>query len=344
VTAAQIDLRSDLHALPTDEMWEAMRSAPLGWATYGEDPSVNELQERIAGLLGQEAALWIPTCGMANLVALLTIAPRGSIVVLEAASHVLTSEAMGIEAIAGLEPRSLWARDGRLDPVEVEELIVETRARMLVLENTHTRAGGTVLTPELTAELAGAAQRHGAYVHLDGARLFNAAVALGVPVRELAAPANTVALSLNKGLCAPMGSVLAGRAEVIELAHRTLRRLGGASVHKAGMAAAAALVALDTLVDRLADDHRRARELGALLQEIPGLEVEPAVIETNIVLVDVAGTELTPEEFLRLLAGLGVLGLERDTSRVRFVTHRLIGDAEVSRAAELVALALRTAR
>ena len=332
-----IDLRSDLHALPTDEMWEAMRTAPLGWATFGEDPSVNELQERMAGLLGKEAALWVPTCGMANLVALLTIAPRGGTVVLEASSHVLTSEAMGIEEIAGLEPRTLWARDGRLDPAQVEELIVESGAAMLVLENTHTRAGGTVLTVELTAELAGAAQGHGAYVHLDGARLFNAAAALDVPVAELAAPANTVAVSLNKGLCAPMGTILAGRTQVIELAHRTLRRLGGASVHKAGIAAAAALVALDTLVDRLADDHRRARELGALLQEIPGLELEPAEIETNIVLVDVGGTELAPDEFLRLLAERGVLGLERDTSRVRFVTHRLIGDAEVSLVAEAVA-------
>ncbi len=344
MTTAPIDLRSDLHGRPTDEMWEAMRAAPLGWATVGEDPSVNELQERMAALLGKEAAIWVPTCGMANLVALLTIAPRGSTVVLEASSHILTSEEMGIEEIAGLEPWSLWAADGRLDPVAVEEAIIETRATMLLLENTHTRAGGTVLTPELTAELAAAAQRHGAYVHLDGARLFNAAAALGVPLRELAAPANTVAVSMNKGLCAPMGTILAGRAQVIELAHRTLRRLGGASVHKAGIAAAAALVALDTLVDRLADDHRRARELGALLREIPGIEIAPAEIETNIVLADVSGTELPPEEFLALLAEHGVLGLERDTSRVRFVTHRLIGDDEVAQAAERVALAVKTAR
>ncbi len=337
MTSTPIDLRSDALAPPTDEMWEAMRSAKLGWATVGEDPSVIELQERMAGLLRKEAALWVPTCGMANLVALLTIAPRGSTVVLEASSHVLTSEAMGIEEVAGLDPSSLWAQDGRLDPAEVEELIVETGALMLVLENTHTRAGGTVLSPELTAELAGAAQRHGAYVHLDGARLFNAAVALGVPVGDLAAPVNTVAVSLNKGLCAPMGTILAGRAQVIELAHETLRRLGGASVHKAGLAAAAALVALDTLVERLADDHRRARELGALLHEIPGIEVVPREIETNIVLVDVSGTELYPDEFLRLLAERGVLGLERDTRRVRFVTHRLIGDAEISRAVEVVA-------
>ena len=154
------------------------------------------------------------------------------------------------------------------------------------------------MTPQLTADLAGMAQRHGAYVHLDGARLFNAAVALGVPIRDLAATVNTVAVSLNKGLCAPMGTILAGRAQVIELAHETLRRLGGASVHKAGIAAAAALVALDTLVERLADDHRRARELGALLHEIPGIEVVPREIETNIVLVDVCGTELYPDEFL----------------------------------------------
>ena len=154
-----IDLRSDLHAPPTEEMWEAMRAAQLGWATIGEDPSVNELQERVAALLGKEAGLWVPTCGMANLVALLTIAPRGSTVVLEASSHVLTSEEMGIEEIAGLEPWSLWAEDGRLDPAEVEEAIVETGALMLVLENTHTRAGGTVLSPELTAELP---RRHSA--------------------------------------------------------------------------------------------------------------------------------------------------------------------------------------
>ncbi len=335
-----IDLRSDLHASPTDEMWEAMRSATLGWATYGEDPSVNELQERMAGLLAKEAALWVPTCGMANLVALLTIAPRGSTVVLEASSHILTSEARGIEEIAGLDVQSLWAENGRLDPASVEELIVDSGALMLTLENTHTRAGGTVLSPELTAELAGAAQRHGAYVHLDGARLFNAAVALGVPVGELAAPVNTVAVSLNKGLCAPMGTILAGRAQVIELAHETLRRLGGASMHKAGIAAAAALVALDTLVDRLADDHRRARELGALLAEIPGIEVDPQQIETNIVLVDIGGTELFPDEFLARLAGHGILGFEQGTSRVRFVTHRLIGDEEIAQVAERVALAV----
>ncbi|MDF2750069.1 MAG: aminotransferase class I/II-fold pyridoxal phosphate-dependent enzyme, partial [Gaiellaceae bacterium] len=269
--------------------------------------------------------------------ALITLAPRGSAVVLESQSHVLTSEAMGITDVARLEPRSLWAVDGRLDPAEVAELVAEERASLLVLENTHTRAGGTILSPELTAELAQAALRTGARVHLDGARLANAAVALAVPLSALAEPVDTVAFSLNKGLCAPMGAILAGSALAIEGAHRNLRRLGGASVHKAGIPAAAALVALDTLMDRLADDHRRARELGALLAGIPGLRLDPETIETNIVLVDVAGTGLMPEELLPLLTDAGVRAQERDTTRIRFVTHRGIGDAEVTRAAELVA-------
>ena len=335
-----IDLRSDLCSVPTDEMWNAMRSARLGWATYGEDESVRRLQEVTAALLGKEAALWIPTCGMANLVAMLTHAEPGSRVVLEASSHMLTSEAMGIVDIAGLEPCSLWAADGRLDPVAVEKLIRAQRASLLVLENTHTRAGGTVLSSALTLDLASAARRHGARVHLDGARLANAAVALDVPLRELAAPADTVAFSLNKGLCAPMGTILAGDAELMVQARGNLHRLGGSTVHKAGIPAAAGLVALDSMIDRLADDHRRARELAQLLSQIPGLRLRPTRVETNIVLVDTTGTGLTPEELLGHLVRHGVLGMERDTSRVRFVTHRLIGDADVVRAAELVALAV----
>jgi threonine aldolase len=336
-----IDLRSDLCTVPTDEMWDAMRSARLGWATAGDDPSVNRLQEVAAALLGKEAALWVPTCGMANLVAMMTHSERGSRVVLEASSHVLTSEAMGIGEVAGLEPCSLWAPDGRLDPGQVEELIREQRASLLVLENTHTRAGGTVLSVELTDALAAAAHRYGARVHLDAARLANAAVALGVPLHELAAPVDSVAFSLNKGLSAPMGTILAGSAELVVVARGYLHRLGGSTVHRAGIPAAAGLVALDSasgnMVDRLADDHRRARELAQLLSQIPGLQLRPERIETNIVLVDVSGTGLAPDELLVQLAGRGVLAMERDMSRVRFVTHRLVGDAEVARAAEIVA-------
>ncbi len=332
-----IDLRSDLCAVPTDEMWDAMRAARLGWASVGEDASVNELERRAAGLLGKEAAVWAPTCGMANLAALLALAERGRTVVLEATAHILTSEGMWLTELAGLSPRSLWAPDGRLDPVAVEGVIREERAAVLCLENTHTRAGGTVLGPELTAALAGAAHRHGARVHLDGARLANAAVALGVTMAELASPVDTVALSLNKGLCAPMGTLLAGSEAVVADVRLHLRRLGGGTVHKAGIAAAAGLVALDTTVGRLADDHSRARELAALLAAIPGLKLDPDTTETNIVLVDVTATGLTVEEVLGRLSERGVLAMERDTSRIRFVTHRLIGDDEVAEAAATIA-------
>ncbi len=249
-----IDLRSDVCSVPTDAMWEAMREAELGWALVGEDASVNTLCERVATLLGKPAALWLPTLGMGNLVAMLTFCAPGEKVVLEAASHVLSSESMGITEIARLEPAPLWAADGRMDPAAVEEVVAENRAALLILENTHTRAGGTTLSVELTTELAAAAKRHDCRVHIDGARLLNAAVALGVPPADLAAPANSVVISLNKALSAPFGAVLAGSEAVVERARLMAHRLGGGSVHRAGIAAAAGLVALDTMVGQ---DRRR---------------------------------------------------------------------------------------
>src|SRR5918996_2223578 len=249
--------------LPTEEMWEAMRGAELGWATMREDESLNRLEARAAELLGHEASVWVPTCGMANLVALMVHAERGQSVVLEAAAHILTSEAMGITEIAGLEPNALWAPDGRLDPDRVEDALAEERAAVLALENTHTRAGGTVLDAERTRALAKTGRRHGARVHLDGARLPNAAAALGVDLRELAAGVDSVALSLNKGLSAPFGTVLAGSAAFVSEARLRQRQLGGGTVHRAGIAAAAGLVALERMRDRLVDDHLRARELAA---------------------------------------------------------------------------------
>jgi threonine aldolase len=332
-----IDLRSDLCTVPTEEMWEAMRSAELGWATYGEDASVNALCERVAELLGKQAAVWVPTCGMANLVALLTFCEPGDAVVLESSAHVLTSEAMGIVEIARLEPRSLYAADGRLDPGAVDELLVETGAPLLVLENTHTRAGGTVLSVEATQALVDVARRHDCRVHVDGARLANAAVALGAPLAELAGGANSVALSLNKGLSAPMGTVLAGSDAVVERARKMLHRLGGSTVHRAGIAAAAGLVALETMVERIADDHRRARDLASLMAAITGLRLDPEAVETNIVLVDVTGTGLDPSALVSLLDAEGVRVMERDSARIRFVTHRLIDDGDVAAAASIVA-------
>lgn len=332
-----IDLRSDLCSVPTDEMWEAMRSAELGWPKFREDASVNALCDRVAELLGKAAATWVPTCGMANLAAMLTFCEPGDRVVLEAASHVLTSESLGIVEIARLEPCPLWAPDGRMDPAAVEELVEGNGAALLIVENTHTRAGGTTVSAELTEALGAVARRHDCRVHVDGARLVNASVALGVPLADLAAPANSVVLSLNKGLSAPFGAVLAGSEAVVERAETIVHRLGGGTLHRAGIAAAAGLVALDTMIGGIADDHRRARRLGELLAAITGVELRPAAVETNIVLADVAATGIPAPELVELLDAGGVRVMERDPSRIRLVTHRLVGDEEVERAAAIVA-------
>ena len=274
---------------------------------------------------------------MANLVALLTFCEPGDRVVLESSSHVLSSEGMAITEIARLEPRPVPAADGRPDPDAVEQEIRESGAALLVLENTHTRAGGTVLSTDLTEALAAAAKRHDCRVHVDGARLANAAVALGVPLAELARPVSSVALSLNKGLSAPFGALLAGSEAVVERATTILHRLGGATVHRAGIAAAAGLVALDTMVERLADDHRRARDLAAQLSAIAGLALRNDPVETNIVLVDVTGTGADAATLVALLDEAGVRAMSFDPSTMRFVTHRLIGDDEIERAAGLIA-------
>lgn len=318
-------------------MWEAMRRVELGWPRFGEDTSLRALCEKGAALLGKPAATWAPTTGMANLAAMLTFCRPGERVVVEAASHVLTSEGMAITEIARLEPRPIWAPDGRMDAAAVEEQVEEAHAALLVLENTHTRAGGTVLSVELTEELAAAAKRHDCRVHLDGARLVNAGVALGVPLAALAASANSVALALNKGLSAPFGALLAGSEAVVDRVELMLHRLGGATVHRAGIAAAAGLVALDTMVDRIADDHRRARELGERLATVPGLVLRPAAIETNIVVVDVAATGLDAGTLVRLLDDEGIRVMERDPSTIRLVTHRLVSDGDVERAAAAIA-------
>ena len=328
-----IDLRSDVCAAPPDAMWAAMRAAQLGWATVGEDDNVALLERRGARLLGHEAAAFVPTCTMANIAALLTLAAPGERVVLEASAHILLSEGEGITALAGLEPHPLRAAAGRLDPGAAAAEIERSGASLLCLENTHTRAGGTILDAALTAELATTARSLGARVHLDGARLANAAVALGVPLSLLAAPVDMVALSLNKGLCAPFGALLAGSDVLIEEARVQLKRLGGGSVHKAGIAAAAGLLALDSMIERLADDHRRAQELARLL-DARGVRLVPERVETNIVTARTAGPA---EPTLARLAERGVLALSLDGLHIRLVTHRGIGDAEVERAAQAIA-------
>jgi len=309
-----IDLRSDFCAPPTDEMWTAMRD--------GSEETVAKLELTVGFELGKEAAVFCPTCTAANLAALMALGERGRAAIVEANAHVLVSEGGGIHELARFLPITIATADGRLTPEEVEAAVVTRNAAVVCLENTHTRAGGTVLDSDTTAALARVAHKHGASVHLDGARLVNAAAALAVDISELTAPVDTVAVSLNKGLCAPYGAVLAGDAETIAAAREHLHRLGAGTVHKAGLLAAAGLVAWEQMRGRLLDDHRRARRLADLL----GM---PAP-ETNIVLTELPASAL-PE-----LAARGVLAFAPGGGNVRLVTHRGIGDDDVERAAAIV--------
>ena len=309
-----IDLRSDFCAPPTDEMWAAMRD--------GSEETVVKLELTVGFELGKEAAVFCPTCTAANLAALMALGERGRAAIVEANAHVLVSEGGGIHELARFLPITIATVDGRLSPEEVEAAVVTRNAAVVCLENTHTRAGGTVLDSDTTAALARVAHKHGASVHLDGARLVNAAAALAVDISELTAPVDTVAVSLNKGLCAPYGAVLAGDAETIAAAREHLHRLGAGTVHKAGLLAAAGLVAWEQMRGRLLDDHRRARRLADLL----GL----AAPETNIVLTGLPASAL-PE-----LAARGVLAFAPGGGNVRLVTHRGIGDDDVERAAAIV--------
>jgi threonine aldolase len=287
-----IDLRSDFCAPPTEEMWTAMRS--------GSERTVAELERRGAERLGKQAALLCPTCSAANLVGVLALSEPGQRVAIDERAHIVVNEGEWLTEVA------------RLEAVPLGEA-----ADVVCLENTHTRRGGTVLSVGETSTLAATAPRS----HLDGARLPNAAVALGVTLAELAAPVDTVALSLNKSLCAPYGALLAGDTDVIAEARRRLTQLGGGTVHKQGILAAAGLVALG-LVDRIADDHRRAQRLAELLRR-------PAPA-TNIVM-----TEL-PAGALPELEQRGVLAFAPGGGNVRLVTHRGISDEDVERAAEVL--------
>lgn len=321
-----VDLRSDTVTLPTAEMLRAMATAELGDDVYGEDPTVRRLEESAAESVGKEAALFVPSGTMGNAIAILTHTRRGDEVLCDRTSHVYDAEVGGMAVIAGVQPRPLESVKGMLSPDQVEAAIRPEdvhfpRTRLLCLENPHNFGGGTAATPEMVDALAATAHAGGLAVHLDGARLFNAAVALGVPAARLTSRVDSVMFCLSKGLCAPVGSMLAGSAEWIGEARRARKMLGG-GLRQAGVLAAAGLVALRSMVDRLADDHLNARRLATGLNEVPGIEVDLATVQTNMVFVDVAIGGLDAAEFVRRLGDRGILAGAVGPTRVRFVTHK----------------------
>jgi len=340
-----LNFRSDTQTLPTEEMLDAMRHAELGDDIFGEDPTVNRLQDMAANMLGKEAALLVISGTMGNLVALMTHASGlGGEVVIDPEAHVFYYEGGGLCSIAGFTPMPVPSHAGMLDPDEVAAAIRKPNihfpsARLLCLENTHNRSGGRVVPLDLHRKLCGVAHEHGLAVHLDGARIFNAAIAAGVSAADFAADCDSVQFCLSKGLSCPLGSMIVGSREFVERAKFHRKRVGG-GMRQAGVIAAAGIVALEKMIDRLADDHANARLLARGVAEIPGLSVDMASVETNMVNVDHTGTGLPNDEIVAKLASGGVLVSPRPPMAFRMVTSRHTGKAEVEEAVARVRAAL----
>jgi len=340
-----IDLRSDTVTLPTQAMRDAMYHAELGDDVFGEDPTVNRLQEMAAERMGKQAALFVASGTMANLVSMLTHCGRGEGVIMGDLAHTFISEAGGSAALGGLYIRMLPNQpDGTLVPAQIEaaipsEDIHHPYVKLLCLENTHNYCGGTVLRPEYMAEAAAVAHKHGLALHLDGARIFNAAAVLGVPARELAAQADSVMFCLSKGLCAPVGSVLCGSAQFIAKALRT-RKIVGGGMRQAGVLAAAGIVALEQMVQRLQDDHDNARLFAEGIAEMPSVRVDLARVQTNIVWFDVVPDRANALELASTLRKEGVLIMASSATRMRAVTHHGIERKHIERTLQAMHAAL----
>jgi threonine aldolase len=329
-----IDLRSDTVTRPTEGMRRAMLEAPVGDDVFGEDPTVDRLESYVADLLGKEAALYAPSGTMTNQIGVHVSTNRGEEVLLHEGSHIFVYEAGAPALLSGVQLRTLPGENGVLDPDTVRAAIRPEdvhfpRSRLLCLENTHNTSGGKVFPLEDFATVAATAKDHGLKVHLDGARLFNAQAATGMPAREWCAHADTVSVCSSKGLGAPVGSLLAGDEETIGEARRARKAFGG-GMRQAGIIAAAALYAFENHVDRLAEDHERASNLAAGLREA-GYEAQRP--ETNLVLVAVED----PSAFLQNLASEGVLATPGKPGYVRLCTHLDAGDEDIEAAIQAAA-------
>ncbi len=332
---AVIDLRSDTVTQPTEEMREAMARAAVGDDVFGEDPTVRELEALAAEMLGKEAGLFAPSGTMANLVAVMTHTQKGDEVLVEAEAHTYYYEVGSISAVAGTIPRPIPGRAGYIAPEQVREAVRPADVhfpipRLLCLENTHNRAGGMPFGPQEMDAVCLTARELGLAVHVDGARIFNAAVALGVPAKTLVRYADSVMFCVSKGLSAPVGSVLAGTGDFIERARR-FRKMVGGGMRQAGVIAAAGVVALRTMVNRLAEDHANARRLAEGMARLPGLAVDLSRVRTNMILAQVNGPT-SAAEFTARMRDEGVLALPTGSSTIRMVTHRHITPGDVDQA------------
>lgn len=332
-----IDLRSDTVTHPTQAMRDAMARAVVGDDGFVEDPTINRLEAMMADKLGMEAGLLVPTGTMSNLVGVLTHCARGEEIILGDISHIFLSEVGNIAAVGGVVPHIVPNRPDGTIPLDVIEAAIRAdnihfpRTGLICLENTQNRCGGAILTPDYTAEVVALARHHGLPVHLDGARLFNAAVALGVDVRELTKGIASVSVCMSKGLCAPVGSVLCSSEPFIARARKMRKMLGG-GMRQAGVLAAAGIVALEEMVGRLAEDHANARRLADGIAGIDGLRIDLDRVQTNIAFFDLVDNEITEADLIAGLKEHGILLHHAGPHRFRMVVHHGIGESEIDKA------------
>jgi len=337
----KLDFRSDTITEPTEEMREAMARAKVGDDGREGDPTVRELEEYSAQLLGKEAGLFVVSGTMGNLVPILAHTTHGQEMILERDAHIYWYEVGGMAAVGGLVVNRVPGRDGVMTPEDVEAAIRGDNVHfpktgLICVENTHNVAGGTCWTVAQMAAVKAVAARRGIPVHLDGARLFNAAVALGVPARDIAAQTDSTTFCLSKGLSAPVGAIIVGSKAFIEVAKKKRKMLGG-TLRQGGVIAAAGLVALRTMIDRLAEDHANARRLAEKFHVIPGVAADVKTVQTNIVRTKVSGLGVPAAKVAELLAQRNVYVLAQQADTLRWLTHRHVTKADVDAAAVVMA-------
>jgi threonine aldolase len=336
-----IDLRSDTMTQPTDAMRQAMAEAQVGDDVFGEDPTVNRLEEMAAERLGKEAALYVSSGTMGNLVSLLAHCGRGDEIILGSHAHTFFFEQGGSAAVGSIHPRTVPNHpDGKLAIEDIEAAIRGDNvhfpiSRLIVLENTHNLCNGCPLDINYMKAVREIANRHKLKIHVDGARFFNAAVALDVTPKDLAAEADSVSFCLSKGLAAPVGSVICGTQDFIKTARRARKAVGG-GMRQAGIVAAAGIISLNDMVDRLADDHANAKKLAIGLAELPDISIDPDQIPTNIIFFEVTREDMTPEELVQRIDADGIRMLPVGPQKVRAVTHYHITSEDIDQALKVI--------
>jgi len=330
------DFRSDTVTRPTDNMRKAIAEAEVGDDVLGDDPTVQKLESLASEKMGKEAALFVPSGTMGNSIAIKVWTRELDEVIVEERSHIYNMESTHLTFIARILPRPLSSNRGAMDPEEVESNIRKPsvhipRTSLICVENTHNNWSGTVVPMENLKAIREIANKHDLKIHFDGARVFNASIASGIPVKEYAALGDSLMFCLSKGLSAPVGSILTGPKDFIDYSRRVRKALGG-GMRQVGILAAPGIVALTEMVDRLKEDHERAKKFALAIHELPGISLNPDNIETNIIIFGFNHPKISIPEFLEKLKNFKVLALATTGGRIRFVTHKDIGDKDIDRA------------